>query len=274
VSVPLWVRELAAGFWAEAGYEEPFPRELRRAIGRAVLPLTVVPRPALCVAEVLDWLRRAGVACALGEPDRPLRGCLVASRGYGFAFIDAEDSADEQRFSLAHELAHFLRDYLQPRRRAAARLGPQVLEVLDAVRPPRPEERLHALLRGAPIGSHVHLMARHPGGTPEPEAAAEREADRLAYELLAPADLVRAAARTAPDADEALRVRFGLPPAQAADYAALLFPPPPSDPLMRRLRAAGAHLSLQFGHGTDAVEEGRQWAPAQTTSRTSIRPRH
>jgi hypothetical protein len=249
VSVPLWVREQACGFWAEAGYEEPLPRELRRAITRAVLPLAVVPLPALGVRGVLDWLRRAGVSCALGEPDRRLRGCLVASRGYGFTFLDADDSPDEQRFSLAHELAHFLRDYLQPRRRAAARLGPQVLEVFDAVRPPRPEERLHALLRAAPVGFHVHLMARNADGPPGPEAAAERDADRLAYELLAPADVVLSEARTSAAAAEILRTRFGLPPAQAADYATLLFPPAPaSDPLVRRLRAARADLS-NFGGG-------------------------
>jgi hypothetical protein len=244
VSVPLWVRELAADFWAEAGCHTPFPRELRLAIRRAVLPLAVVPRPALSVGGVLDWLRRAGVACALGEPDRLLRGCLVASRGHGFAFLDADDSPEEQRFSLAHELAHFLRDYLQPRRRAAARLGPQVLEVFDAERPPRPEERLHALLRAAPVGFHVHLMARDASGTPGPEAAAERDADRLAYELLAPAETVMAEARTSAAAAEILRTRFGLPPAQAADYAALLYPPAPAaDPLVMRLRAARAHLS-------------------------------
>src|SRR5207237_873153 len=123
----LWVRELADAFWAEAGRAEPFPRDLRGPIAWAVLRLAVVERPALCVGGVLDWLRRSGVVCPLREPDRRLRGCLVASRGYGFAFLDADDGPHERRFTLAHELAHFLRDYLQPRRRAAARLGPQVL---------------------------------------------------------------------------------------------------------------------------------------------------
>src|SRR5207245_2962940 len=150
---------------------------------------------------------------------------------------------EEQCFSLAHELAHFLRDYLQPRRRAAARLGPQVLEVFDGLRPPRPEERLHALLRAVPIGFHTHLMARDAGGVARgAEAAAERDADRLACELLAPAAAVRAALPAGAGRREAAAVlgaAFGLPAVQAGRYVDLLFPPAPrSDALLRRLRAA------------------------------------
>jgi hypothetical protein len=33
--VPLWVAELAAAFWDEAGEPGPFPRNLRRAARRA-----------------------------------------------------------------------------------------------------------------------------------------------------------------------------------------------------------------------------------------------
>jgi hypothetical protein len=244
VSVPLWVTELAAAFWGEAGEAEAFPRQLRRAVLRA-LPLSIVARPGLRVTAVLRWLGERGIACRLGQRDRPLQACLVAHGGSGFIFLDADDSPEEQRFSLAHELAHFLRDYWQPRRRAVAKLGPQVLEVFDGQRPPAPEERLHALLRGVPIGFHAHLLARDAGGAAAgAEADAERDADRLAYELLAPAAEVRARAGSPAAASAVLRAAFGLPAAQAARYADLLFPPaPPPDPLLARLRKVGDHLS-------------------------------
>src|SRR5205085_3975397 len=121
-----------------------------------------------------------GAALVCGGPDRPLRGCLLACDGAGFIFLDAADPPAERTFSLAHELAHFLRDYWRPRQRAFAALGGSVREVFDGGRAPRREERLHALLRGVSLGPHVHLMARD-GGTPPPEvAAAESDADRLA----------------------------------------------------------------------------------------------
>jgi hypothetical protein len=250
MSVPLWVSELASGFWADAGAEEPFPRQLCLSARRA-LPLDVVSLPGLRVSGVIAWLRQRNIVLSLPESDRALRGCLVASKGYGVAFLDTQDSDEEQRFSLAHELAHFLRDYLRPRRRAVVRLGPQALEVFDGLRPPRPEERLHALLRAVPIGFHTHLMARDQvGASKGPEAACERAADRLAYELLAPADAVRAAVGAeGTRATAVLCEVFGLPEAHSMCYAALLFPAVrPPDRLVRRLRVARPDLS-NFGSG-------------------------
>jgi hypothetical protein len=244
MNVPLWADDLARAFWREVGAEEPFPRELRRPIAR-VLPLTVVSLPRLRVALVRDWLRDNGAACPCDEADRPLWACLFAQRGEAFVFLDGTDASDEQRFSLAHELGHFLRDYWQPRRLAGARVGEQVLEVFDAERPPTPGERLDALLARVPLGVHLHLMRRdaHGGFAGAAVAEAERGADRLAYELLAPAAAV--SARFGGGSDRAalarlLRAEFGLPAAQAEDYAALLLPPAPADPLLRRLGLAGA----------------------------------
>jgi hypothetical protein len=233
---------LAGAFWAEAGGPAPFPRDLRRPMARA-LPLTVVAWPGLSVAAVRAWLRGQGVEIRLGEPDRPVRACLVARADCGFVFLDAADDPAEQRFSLAHELGHYLRDYWWPRRRAERRLGPGALAVVDGRRPPRPEERLHALLRGAALTLAAHLLARGPGGAVAPEvAAAERAADRLACELLAPEAEVESRlgpGATAAGAAALLRAAFGLPAAEAERYATELIPPPPAPgPLLARLRAA------------------------------------
>src|SRR5947209_7799628 len=116
---PFWVQELASAFWAEAG-DEAFPRSLRAPMARA-LPLSIVSLPDLRVRHIDGWLRRQSVLCALEAHDRALRACLVAFRGHGLIFLDGGDPLDEQRFSLAHELAHFLRDYQQPRARASER---------------------------------------------------------------------------------------------------------------------------------------------------------
>lgn len=230
MSVPVWCADLAAGFWAAAGDPPPFPRDLRGAIALG-LPLAVVDLPGLTVTGVRNWLGRRVIALPLAEPDRPLRACLVASGGHGFAFLDAADPPAERRFSLAHELAHFLRDYRHPRQTAARRLGPAVLDVLDGRRPPTPDERVRAVLRHVWAGPFTHLLARDDGGRPlaPAEQEAEDAADRLAFELLAPAAAVGDVAARG-ELVARLVDAFGLPPGPAARCAALLVPAPDPPP--------------------------------------------
>lgn len=239
--VPLWVLELASAFWEAAGDPGLFPRDLSRPIADA-LGLTIKRFPRLSSGLIVGWLRERGVACPFDGPDRALCASLLARSGRGFIFIDADDAEDERRFSLAHELAHFLRHYWEPRRRAIARLGLQVREVLDGERAARPNERLHAILAGVPLGDHVHLMTRdrRDGGCDRGIATAEAEADRLAFELLAPAEDVAATLGGRADRVEAarlLRETFGLPASAAEHYATALLPEAPRDPVLRILRA-------------------------------------
>lgn len=243
MTLPLWVTTAAKAFWREAGEPETFPRELRRPLAYA-LPVGLVLLPHLRLETVDDWLRRQRIGCALETTDRALRACLIARHGQGVIFLDGTDPPDEQRFSLAHELAHYLRDYWLPRREASARLGPAILDVFDGRRAAQRDERIDALVARIELGYHVHLLDRTPAGAAADAtvARAERAADLLAYELLAPAATVlRALSDTDPRARRAtaarhLRDTFGLPAGQAAQYAALLVPlPAPSDGLLRRL---------------------------------------
>jgi hypothetical protein len=117
-----------------------------------------------------------------------------------------------------------------------------VLEVFDGKRGPTEMERVQAVLRGVPVGEHVHLLARDERrqiGAPA-IASAERDADLLGCELLAPAEVVlrqtrrgsvRASRR---EAQRVLVETFGLPAAVAGWYAGWLYPSS-GDPLLRRL---------------------------------------
>ena len=140
------------------------------------------------------------------------------------------------RFSLAHEAAHFILDYLSPRQEATSRLGSEILEVFDGHRAPTVQERVHALLGHIPVGFHTHFMERENDGVLGCVAKGDVEAvaDQLAFELLAPEDEVRRrvgrAARDSdrlqhsPLANQLLQDQFGLPPDIAAKYARLLYP--------------------------------------------------
>jgi hypothetical protein len=197
--------------------------------------------PRLSVRAALDWLQNCGLVCELPGTDRPLRACLVARNGHGVALVDGSDDDAEQRFSIAHELAHFLREYWSLRRRIAKRVGADALKVLDGERSATSKERLHALLRDVPLGFHLHLMERDDEGNPvcSSIAQAEEDADRLAYELLAPAEhvLSNGERKSRQKLGRMLRDFYGLPGVQASRYARLLLPQAKSDPLLLRLRS-------------------------------------
>jgi hypothetical protein len=218
--IPGWLAEAADIFWDSAGDPPPFPRELYGVLPYA-LPVHQHIMPRLGIDGVDEWLQRHGVGQRLSEPDRRLRGCLVALRGRGIIFVDGGDSDAERRFTLAHEAGHFLLDYYMPRARAQALLGPDIVPVLDGDRAPRSDERLVAAVRNCPLGIHVHLLDRR-----RPNAVisrSENRADRFAWELLAPdADLERRYDRRLTDEQTITRDLeqvYGLPAAEAAAYA-------------------------------------------------------
>src|SRR5262249_401258 len=97
-----------------------------------------------------------------------------------------------------------------------------------------------ALLRNVLLGYHLHLMERDSEGDPLTSsiAQAESDADRLAYELLAPAEHVLAEVPASKQAlIQTLREFYGLPGIQAAHYAGVLLRPVKTDPLLLRLRS-------------------------------------
>lgn len=235
MSVPVWVAEAASRFWEMVGVPPPYPRCLIESATSA-LSLSVEELPNLDAGVVAHWLRSHGVGGFRSHADRPLHGCLVARDGSGMIFLNTDDPEAERRFSFAHELAHFLRDYWQPRCNAVVRFGEHIIDVLDGRRPPTPSERLAGLLRGCQLKMHVHLMDRDRGRVLATVAETERDADRLAFELLAPATEVMASGRLLRgEFETVLRERYGLSRRGASQYAALLVPEVASDPLLDRI---------------------------------------
>lgn len=243
MTVPYWVLDLAEKFWEAAGTREPFPRGLRRPVARA-LPMVVILLPRLRLHDVRDWLLRHDIGLQHAVDSRPLRACLLARDGWGYVFLDGSDPEDEQRLSLAHELSHFLRHYWQPRLLVASRVGNAAIDVLDGLRAPTNEEKILAVLAGVSLGFHVHLMERDQHGrvTSDVVALAERDADHLAYELLAPESEVfaradaRGDARNRGEVAELLQRDFGIPKCHAACYARLLVPTVTEDPFLVNLK--------------------------------------
>jgi uncharacterized protein DUF955 len=205
------IEEAAKAFWQAAGGRRKFgsPIDLERAVALA-LPLGICRMPALSSAKVAAVLERIGTVPWSARPDRPLRGCLVADLGVGLVFLDGEDPADEQRYSLAHEVAHFLLHYLQPRQHVLDVLGMDMAAVLDRARPPTAAERLSSALRDVVLEPFRHAMARTADGRPTHfrTKSIEAEADELADELIVPLAELRSRHDLTP---EQLAADYGLP---------------------------------------------------------------
>lgn len=195
---PVNLALIAEEFWRDAGMPPEYPRSVELAAMLAT-PAAVHRLPvALTVESIRGYFAGQGRTLDVPGPNRRLRGCMVAFGGNGWLFVDGTDPEDEQRFTLAHETAHFLLDYQRPRQQAVARLGAQITGVLDGERPATTAERIDAVLAGMRIGVHIQLMERRPDGSLGcgPEHESEWLADQLALELLAPPNHVLAGART------------------------------------------------------------------------------
>ena len=223
----------AERFWLSVGHVEPFPRSLESSVAWA-LPLAVVKLPHLGLFNMNEWLIQKGVISRCPTQDRRLHACLFAKVGHGLVFLDGSDPDDERRFSLAHEVVHFISDYLEPRNRALALLGDAGRDVLDGRRSPTPEERLRGVLHNVELGTYTHLIERSSAGsvTSIQTLEAEDRADRLALELIAPRLTVLACLKkrqviwrspTALEiAQEILAHEYGLPFSVAKRYGEML----------------------------------------------------
>lgn len=216
-----WAIAEAERFWEKVGESMPFPRDLDDVLA-LVLPLAITVLPSLGLRRVESWMRQRGAIYQFLCSDRRLHGCLVAFAGYGIIFVDGADALEERRFTVAHEAAHFLVDYIRPRTAALMKFGSSIAEVLDGVRLPTRDERIDSAIAGCPIGVHVHMLDRQ-SEYPTVLDVVERRADRLARELLAPADVILQHV-----GDEQLDQQtlvallisaFGLPRRQAIPYA-------------------------------------------------------
>jgi hypothetical protein len=223
---------LAHAFWAGTGLQDTFPRDIERAIAMK-LPLALVKLPQLNTKTIGQWLERRRILTPLARlcrrraqpfllDPRDLFGSLVAYRGYGIIFVCGADDQAEQRLTVAHEVAHFLVDYMLPRQQVIQALGEHITEVPDGLRKATPAEHASAILSHLRLGAHTHLLLRHDQDEDAQGviAAVEDRAERLARELVALQERVHAvlrelSSRATVDSEHtcsALAAYFGLPP--------------------------------------------------------------
>lgn len=219
--------EAVRRFWSACEQPKEYPRELAALVPIA-LPVAVATISPLTLYSIEQWLSRRGAAFSFGCRSRAIRGCLVATSGSGIIFVDASDPANERRFTVAHEAAHFL-DYLLSRETAIARFGRQIIDVLDGKRAPSLAERFSAIISHTPVQFFTDLMERDDLDGREGDGMweVEERADQIALTLLAPQEDVLSSAGPLPalfsdcfeQVKHTLQTTFGLPASVAAGYA-------------------------------------------------------
>lgn len=228
--------QVAAAFWEMVGDEPQYPCDLEEILLWSQpdgFHLTCEGMSQLDVAMVNARARQLNIAHQFAGSNRRLRGCLLADRGSGCILYDVSDPMDEQRFTKAHELAHFLVDYYFPRTRALQLLGESIRSVLDGLCTPTLAERTHAAMLNVHLGVLGRLMERPDEGLPESMVLiVENRADRIALELLAPSGIVIKRLDQFVSHSEGptqlewmtaiLQNEYGLPGAVAASYASEL----------------------------------------------------
>ena len=175
------LRALADRLWSDAPAGAREERDVEAAIAASV-PLAIAGLSDLSATSAAGWLEERGIHYETDGDWRSLRAFLVATRGTGLVFLDASlDEADRRR-ALAHELGHFLLDYLEPRRQVIDQ-SPDLLEVIDGRRDGTRSDRARASLQRVPIGIHTHRLSAERGDQDlEPGGSA---ASRFAREFLA-----------------------------------------------------------------------------------------
>ena len=118
----------------------------------------------------------------------PLAGFLYATDHYGTIFSNQNDLVVRRRFTVAHELGHYLM-HVQPALPQMQAQGlPEVYEYLPLY--DAPDDEAEPATAEDAMGGHLHLV----GGTTElpwSTALVEREADAFAAEVLMPQMMVR-----------------------------------------------------------------------------------
>jgi Zn-dependent peptidase ImmA (M78 family) len=156
--------------------------------------LEVIQIPNLDVNGVYTWLNKqnAIIPNSVRGQSRAIFGCLVAYGGAGYIFVDSNANGSEKLFTIGHEIGHFIRDYLFPRKKAFTVFGKSIEDVLNGVREPTAEERVRGILSNVNVNFYTDLLLRDENNqiVNDDTNVSEIMADAIALELIAPHRMV------------------------------------------------------------------------------------
>ncbi|ASS49912.1 MAG: hypothetical protein A3D31_10055 [Candidatus Fluviicola riflensis] len=186
------IERIAREFWSKADPVHRNGLDISSAVDD-VLPVNVVHLQQLSWKVIECWLKNLGVNdIEIEVNDRELHGVIMIREGFGFIFVNADDGTIQQRFTIAHEVSHFLLDYQMPREQAMLAIGTEIEDVLNGKAEATRFQQVKALIKGISIQPYTHLIEKSGDGSflNWMNYTSENEADYLALELLAPRSVV------------------------------------------------------------------------------------
>ena len=230
------------------GYSE-YPVNIGYA-AMSALEVYVEEVEGLTTLTAASYAGRGGLWNTVGVSERGLRGCIVVGRRGATILVEGNDCEAEKRFTIAHEVAHYILEVRRHRERAADKMGRDFSDVLYGLKEATPTERIDAWLNDVRSDKILHLMDRAPGGGYGCARTMDAEcvADELALEILAPrSDMKKVLsslgqmgfAESLSAAQRIAERRYGLPGAIAGVYASRA---------VRRLKG-GPSTAERFGFG-------------------------
>jgi len=186
-SIHLKIEKIATDFWQLSRLSLEFPLDIERAISRTQ-PLFIISLPQLSISKIECFLKEKNIPYLLNSENKSLHGFILIQKNCGYIFINGTDSPQERRFTLAHELAHYLIDYAIPRQKVIDLYGNEITEVLDGNREPTIEENIQGIISNISLKPFFHLLDESELSGFDRIAVwqAEEQADHLALELMAP----------------------------------------------------------------------------------------
>ncbi|MXV14343.1 ImmA/IrrE family metallo-endopeptidase [Hufsiella ginkgonis] len=185
------IENIAKQFWSVTNLDKEPPYDLSGAIS-LMFPIDIVQLSQLSTDKIKQWLKQRNVQIDTEVNDRPVHGFVIFYRGAGFIFSDGGDDERERRYTIAHEISHFILDYKIPREKIINKLGASISDVIDGIRPPTDEEIVKGIVHGLNVKPFTHLLEKKGDGSflNSDVYNSENAADELAIELIAPASRV------------------------------------------------------------------------------------
>jgi Zn-dependent peptidase ImmA (M78 family) len=186
-----YIVSVAKEFWSVGGLNAEPPYDISGAVS-LLFPIDIVQLSELTTGKIDHWFASRKINIQTHVKDRYLHGFVVFYRGSGFMFINGTDDETERRYTIAHEVSHFLLDYKIPRDKIIQKLGNSVEDALDGVREPTSAEMIEGIIKHVSVKPFMHLLEKEGDGSFQNLKIynSENNADALALELLAPANRV------------------------------------------------------------------------------------
>jgi len=181
------IERIAREFWStvDQNYHENY--DIISAVDTSPT-IDLIKIKNLSISKIEEWLIAIGLKDNFDIPDRRLHGVLIIKGDSVAMFIEDDENPIQQRFTVAHEVSHYLLDYQIPKEKAILALGKEIEDVLNGNLPANNTQLALSVIKGINIDPYSFLIEKTGNGSFEDwkNFNSENEADYLALELLAP----------------------------------------------------------------------------------------